>query len=155
MHSLAPAPALDHAERRGADRRTIGLDTTMRGDDAAPVHARVLDLSSEGFRLACDEPLSIGDAVTVGLPGVGRYAARVVRQEPGGYGCRFDQPIADRATLAAFAGETVVRGRFGDPAMQPTAAMPEPVVERWHPAVRLTMMLGCASALWTAIFHLS
>ena len=140
-------------ERRDGERRPVGADSTLRSADAQP-HAILLnDLSLHGCRIDATVPLVCGDMVSIGLTGVGRRNATIIRAKDGRYGCRFDVPLTPTALHAAFASDPVVEGMFGGQTPA-ESSHPDPVVEKWHPALRLTFLLGATSVLWGGLIKL-
>jgi hypothetical protein len=138
-------------ERRDGDRRMIVAESTLR-DTESRAHAITLhNLSMDGCLIESSIPLAAGSLVSIGLPGVGRREALVVRTEANRTGCRFHACLSPDQLLHAFSKENVVAGTFPNAA---SAAFPEPVTEKWHPALRLTILVGLTSALWSAILHI-
>lgn len=139
-------------DRRGVDRRPIALGSTAR--DPADGIARdvvVHDLSCEGLRLETDVELIPGSVISIGLPGVGTRLARVVRRHGPDYGCRFEDPIGPAQLHKAFSVDPVARGAFAE---LPAAGTPEPYVQKWHPALRIALVMGLATTLWTSLLRI-
>jgi len=147
--TLFEAPSLD---RREAERRLIHQDSTMRDlAKGAPHTVLVHNLSAEGLQLETPLDLALGTDVSVGLPGVGMRTLRVVRRDGNLYGCRFAKPVSPALLSQAFVASSVVEAPF---ARLSTSPFPEPSVRKWHPAIRLVLLLGGASALWALILRL-
>jgi hypothetical protein len=141
----------DATDRRDGDRRLIGAESTLR-DTESRAHAITLhDLSMEGCLIESSMPLDPGSLVSIGLPGIGRREAIVVRNDANRTGCRFHARLSPDELVNAFTRSTVVEGAFPNAS---GAAFPEPVVDKWHPALRVTIMIGLTSALWSAILHI-
>lgn len=136
-------------ERRGAERRPVERDTTLRASDGQPRDVLIRDLSGDGFLVETDVLLAEGDVVRIGLPGIGTREARIVRSPQANlYGCSFLVPL-DQATAArAFEVEALVAGQF--PSL-PAPEFPEPHVEPWSRRTRMLVLIGATSAAWTAI----
>ena len=100
-------------DERVADRQTVNLGATLRRDDQRPVDIQVDDLSATGFRMQSDEPIAIDATVSVGIAGLGRHTARVVRRDGQHYGCRFVVPLAIDAVDVTAPPQTIVRAEFG------------------------------------------
>ncbi len=113
-------------DERIADRQTVNLGATLRRDDQRPVDIMVDDLSATGFRMFSDEPIAIDATVTVGIAGLGRHTARVVRRDGQHYGCRFVVPLAIDAVDVTAPAQTIVRAEFGTVAAPPA--------HNWHDA---------------------
>lgn len=90
--------------------------------------------------------------MSIGLPGVGTRAVRVVRRDGKLYGCSFVTPVPPELLAQAFATSSVIEVPFARLLPDP---IPEPYVRKWHPAVRVALMLGLGIAVWALILHLS
>lgn len=148
--SLKPkmsAQPLSRGDRRAGDRRPVAEASTLRGPDDAPIDVTVGDLSISGFNIQCARPLPIGAVVQLGLPGSGRFAAQVVRHEDGKYGCEFLEYLSDAQVGDAFATANVAQ-LFVAPSEWEWA---EPKLDKWPRAVRASVAIGGAAAIW-AIF---
>ena len=140
------------ADRRGASRRSIDRNSTMRDlTDGAPHTVLVHDLSCDGLQLETSLDLVLGSEVSIGLPGVGTRTVRVVRRDGALYGCRFAAPVSPALLSEAFAASPVIEVPF---ARASPDAFPEPYVRKWHPVIRIGLMLGLGIAAWAIIVHL-
>ncbi|GGB25971.1 hypothetical protein GCM10011380_14450 [Sphingomonas metalli] len=100
-------------DERAADRRSVNLDGTLRQqDDRRPVDVMIEDLSATGFRMVCSEPMALDATITVGIAGLGRHVALIVRSAPPQYGCRFLSPI-DVSGVEASVQPTILAPDFG------------------------------------------
>lgn len=91
-------------DARGRARHAVALGGTLRDPVRAPHDVLVSEVSATGFRIPATVALAPGDAITLGLAGIGARAARVVREDAGGqYGCAFVSPL-DEGELAALLG---------------------------------------------------
>lgn len=99
---------------RTAHRRPLGLRALAREPQARPFPVTLVDLSTDGCRIAGEFALEQGTYVLIRLPGVGVRQARVAWAEPGAAGCEFDWPVAEEAIeqLAAAARARDVTGRL-------------------------------------------
>lgn len=109
-----------YRDERMADRQTVNLDATLRKPDDRPVDILVEDLSATGFRMTGADALSLDALVTVGISGVGRREARVVRRSDDHYGCEFLVPIGAEEIARAQTVDTIFHADFG------TGAVPQP-----------------------------
>ncbi len=101
-------------DERASDRQPVNLDGTLRQkDDHRPVDVMIEDLSSTGFRMSCSEKLSLDSTVSVGIAGLGRHTARVVRSANPYYGCRFVTPVDLSALDTSAPPQTIVAADFG------------------------------------------
>lgn len=145
----SPVPSTD---RRSSERRPVDRPSTLRREGASPLDVVVNDLSCHGFNVTLADPPAIGSMISIGLPGIGRRFGTVARITGDQVGCQFSAPLDDASVTAAFAMDPVVTGLF--------TALPvpdldhEPHVEKWHPAMRTTMIVAATSAAWTILFHL-
>lgn len=134
-------------DRRAGERQTINQPSTLRNDSqASDVYVR--DLSETGFSVATDMRLALGSTVTIGLPGRGRATARVVRQVNGGYGCEFVEALGRAEVMQTFRGGTVIQMSTSEPMVAP---LPEPEIELYPGAVRVSVIVGLSGLLWAAI----
>lgn len=102
-----------YRDERVADRQTVNLDATLRKLDQHPVDISIEDLSATGFRMVTDASLALGVVLSVGISGIGRRDARVVRRADDHYGCEFLVPIGAAEIARAQTVETIVRADFG------------------------------------------
>lgn len=86
---LAPAPP----KGRRADRVPIELGAGLRQRGAAGVSVQIMDLSTDGFRVATHLELSVGSDVWLRLPGLEPSHARVAWASGHYVGCAFVRPL--------------------------------------------------------------
>ena len=81
--------------RRGrrADRLPVELGAGLRQRGASGVSVQIMDLSTDGFRVATHLQLSDGADVWLRLPGLEPCHARVVWSEGHLIGCAFERPL--------------------------------------------------------------
>ena len=139
----------DAGERRGSPRRGVGAETTVRRS-GAPVRAILHDLSTTGASIEAAVPLAPGSTVTIGLSGVGRFAATVVTLAGTRAGCRFNEPLSFDAIQTAFASDPVVAARFGDDS---AAVIREGTDEKYPGPFRVALAVVGAIGGWVLIFH--
>jgi hypothetical protein len=137
---------------RGAERHALDADATLRAEDQVPVDVLVADLSTTGCLFVCAAPLAPGSEVTIGIAGVGRREATVVRALEQRYGCEFAVPLtpAEFAAAQNAPGGTIVNF----PAWSPGASASDvdaPTAARLPGAVRLTVLAGVTAITWSAI----
>lgn len=111
---MALTAKLYRIDARRGERVPLEADATLRAPSGEPLDAVVNDLSEFGFRVEIDGQLAIGDAVSLGLPGLGMAEAIVVRQIAGEYGCEFLRPVNAALIADAANASTVVTSAFGD-----------------------------------------
>ncbi|MDP1028072.1 PilZ domain-containing protein [Sphingomonas sp. KR1UV-12] len=101
-------------DERASDRQSVNLDGTLRQqDDHRPLDVMIEDLSTTGFRMSCSEPLTLDSTVTIGIAGLGRHTARVVRSAAPYYGCRFVVPVDISGADAIPSSGNIVAADFG------------------------------------------
>jgi hypothetical protein len=121
-----------YRDDRLADRQTVNLDATLRTPDQRPVDILIEDLSATGFRMGGSDTLALNSIVSVGISGIGRRDARIVRRSDDHYGCEFLTPIGAAEIAKAQTVETIVRADFGT---LPAAAA-EPPLDAFELRVR-------------------
>ncbi|WP_242138438.1 MULTISPECIES: PilZ domain-containing protein [unclassified Sphingomonas] len=138
---------------RQAPRRPIHAGATVRDDRARPIDAEVVDLSTTGCLIVVDGVVAVPSDISIGIAGIGRVSARIVRRNGQRYGCAFDQPLSEGAVLAARAVQTVVPFATGaDPL--PTGASDanaDPEFRRLPMRTRLVVIVGASLALWGVV----
>ncbi|MEH3047523.1 PilZ domain-containing protein [Sphingomonas adhaesiva] len=149
---MALVATLYSDDARGAERRQVELDGTLRGPAHTPHDVLVSELSANGFRVPVTGALSVGARITLGLNGVGARAARIVRRAgEDQYGCEFVSPLTPGELAAALNAEPAELIRFPQTAMVvPADALPEPDVGRFPGPVRLAILMGGGLIAWGA-----
>jgi hypothetical protein len=155
MAIVATLIEAESPERRGAERRPIARNSTIRELTGGEPHTVLVhDLSCEGLRLETSLDLAPGTELSIGLPGVGTRTVQVIRCEGGLYGCRFLTPVPPALLSEAFAASSVIEVPFTRAASFQQSPFPEPHVRKWHPAMRIGLMLGLGIAAWALLLHL-
>ena len=98
-----------HDHRRAAERTPLDAEATLRVG-GRPLDALIANISASGCLLICSEKLAIGDTMTIGIAGVGRREARIVRAEGQRCGAAFAAPLlrSEIDAVAAMPGDTIV-----------------------------------------------
>ena len=86
---------------RMKSRAAIGRTAILRVRGVEPTEVLLADITRHGCRIVTARELAPGDAVTVGIAGVGPVAGRVVWHGAQNYGCRFDVELPSGACSAA------------------------------------------------------
>ena len=83
------------APKRGrrVDRVQVDFGAGLRQRGASGVSVQIMDLSTEGFRIATHLQLAPGTEVWLRLPGLEPSAARVIWSERHLIGCAFARPL--------------------------------------------------------------
>src|SRR5688500_3327544 len=92
---LSTEPGFAPAPRKGrrADRVTVELGAGLRQRGASGVSVQIMDLSTDGFRVATHLELYTGTDVWLRIPGLEPCHARVVWSEGHFVGCAFVRPL--------------------------------------------------------------
>ena len=143
-------------DARAADRHDLGADATLRAVDDSPLDILIANLSATGCLFVCSERLEVDGAVTIGIAGLGRLPARIVRAEGQRYGANFDR-LLDAAELnaaLALSDDTVIQFPIGllnvpivNNDLPPIAKLPL----RTRAAVLAALTLGT----WSAVLAIS
>lgn len=106
-------------ERRIKPRHVLHIEVAIsvgeQGTDAS-VH----DLSTTGLRIETDDPLEVGEQLTIELLGDATVDATVVWTSDRSYGCRFDSPVPQSVI-----GAIVLQAPIDLPSSQPTRSIEE------------------------------
>lgn len=143
--------AEDSGERRAAPRRSVEHGTTLRLS-GLPFDVVLHDLSETGVSIETAVPMPDGGTVTIGLPGVGRFEARLISRTGSRYGCRFAEPLSAAEAAAAFRTDPIVTGAFAV-AARSSSNVPERNGPKWPGAVRVALPAGIALGGWAMIIE--
>ena len=113
-----------YRDARSSDRVAVNLNATLRKPSSAPVDVAIEDLSVTGFRLVTDEALTSGAVVTIGISGLGRRAARIVRRDGKRVGCEFLEAVSANELSIALTSQTIVHIDFGAEQTVTEASLP-------------------------------
>lgn len=91
--SFDASPAGQARKGRRAERLPVELGAGLRRRGGSRVTVQVLDLSTNGFRVAAQLGLCNGADVWLWLPGLEPWHARVVWTESEIVGCEFERPL--------------------------------------------------------------
>jgi len=139
---------------RIAERRPLMADATLRDDASVPMDISVVDLSSSGCLIEGASDLVVPSLVTLGIAGIGRVPARIVRRDGSRYGCSFLLPLAEHVVAKAQALDTVVTfpaAALPRLVMFDETSMPDPA--RWPRPVRLLLLIGGAILTWAIVLY--
>jgi hypothetical protein len=95
-------------ELRRAERRETSSPSTVRTDGMKPIDVTVLDFSTTGFRIDCEDVLAVSSEISIGLPGIGTRRAFIAWRKLSQYGCAFHTPIAQEEADRAFSASADV-----------------------------------------------
>ena len=95
--------------RRSDERQTADVGATIRVD-GSPVDALIVNLSASGCLFVCSKPLEVGDTMSIGIAGVGRRPARIVRALGSRFGAEFEEPLTlvDLRTAVSATDDSVI-----------------------------------------------
>jgi hypothetical protein len=124
----------------------VGRTAVLRMAGAEPVEVELMDLTRNGCRIMVECELAPGNAVVLGIAGIGSIDGRVVWHGANGYGCRFDRELPAGSVTAAVR-ENVVR--LGDGSM----AIPDeaPPTSKYSPRTRSVILTLYCVLPWIAI----
>lgn len=136
--------------RRSEERRSTDADVTLR-IDGRPLDALIANISVSGCLFVCAAPLEVGDAATIGIAGIGRRSARIVRAAGTRFGATFDTPLTPSEIEAAVAmpNETVVS--LSLPITGLLINADEPSATRLPAAARLVITITLTAATWAVL----
>jgi hypothetical protein len=80
-------------EQRGTRRRVLNLSALAREADLNLLQIQVLDISTDGCRIAGDINLEQATRIWLKIPGITLRAARITWSRAGEAGCAFEDPI--------------------------------------------------------------
>ncbi|MDO7833840.1 PilZ domain-containing protein [Sphingobium sp. HBC34] len=133
-----------HRFYRAARRQDVHRPSTLRADDGVPVDVLLEDVSITGCRIAGVPDMARGEAILIGLAGVGARLARVIWIEESRAGCHFDAPLSAEEFARTQQAGTVVSGAFPARTIQPAVAKapPAPATEpRMSAHIRMKAIL--------------
>ena len=95
--------------RRSDERQAADVGATIRVD-GSPVDALIVNLSASGCLFVCSEPFEVGDTMSIGIAGVGRRPARIVRALGSRFGAEFAEPltVVELRTAVSASDESVI-----------------------------------------------
>lgn len=96
-------PTEQSSGQRAAPRLSIDMEASSRAVTAKPFKVRVLDLSTEGFRIETFVTLEAGTDIWLRLPGLEPRPGTVMWAEGDEAGCAFRQPL-HQAVVESIAG---------------------------------------------------
>jgi hypothetical protein len=146
------------ADERNAERYRLLLPASGEKPGSGLIDITVHDLSTSGFLVETEAPLSVGSEILLDIPGAGSVAAEVAWHSGNFFGGQFAKPLSPSAVTAAFAASRVVWPNF-------TAGSSEDREERLaspfvhgqieparHPLqMRFRIIVGMSLLLWTPI----
>jgi hypothetical protein len=151
----------DSADERGAERYRLLLAASAEKPGIGTMGVTVHDLSTGGFLVETQAPLSVGSKILLEIPGAGSVSADIAWASGNFFGGQFQTPLPPSAVTAAFAASRVVwpnftTGSTADRAnvfeAQPELARPTAEEEPRHPLpVRLRIIAGLSLLLWVPI----
>ena len=144
-----------HDHERAAERQVLDADATLRVD-GRPLDALIANISASGCLFVCAQPLAVGDTLTIGIAGIGRRPARIVRALDTRYGAEFEVPLTASDLSAALSAqrEIVVPFPIGIVSPEgendaPPSASPLAVPSR------IAIIAGLTVASWAALIALT
>lgn len=142
-----------HDHRRAAERQALEAGATLRVD-GNPHDALIANISASGCLFVCERKLEVGDTVSVGIAGLGRRDARIVRTLDSRYGVEFVTPLlpSEIETAAAIPDETVIP-LFPWPVIDRSFNVAETIASPLAtPQTRLMIVVALVVSTWACIF---
>lgn len=142
-----------YSDDRAADRHALEIDGTVRATANGPVDVMVSDLSTTGCYFQTAEALDAGEIITIGLAGVGRREASVVRALQYGCGCEFVVPLSANELRDALAtpADVVVAFPSGADRASPDEAV-TPVGGDTYPGfAKVSILIGGGVGAWALV----
>ena len=135
--------------RRAGERYDTEAPSTLRGAAQVPLDVLVDQISLSGCHIVTPEEVNVGELISLGIAGLGRVEALVVRRTRSGYGCAFISHVPP--SLLARVGEDT-----------PVVALPDerplhvfdadvPAVEKLPIRTRFLLITGFCALSWIAI----
>ena len=140
-----------HEHRRAAERQASEAGATLRVD-GDPYDVLIANISVSGCLFVCAQELEVGDTVTIGIAGVGRRDARIVRALDSRFGAEFNVPLlpSEVELAASIPAETVV-SLFPWPVIDRSFDLDESANPLVTPKARLMILVGLVASTWAAI----
>lgn len=137
--------------RRAGERFDTEARSTLRSGASAPIDVVVDQVSRSGCHIVTAETVDVGEIITLGIAGLGRVEALVVRRTPSGYGCAFISHVPESLlrevgvespvlAIGAEAGRSVY-----DPEIEP------PDIEKYPVRTRFLVIVGFCVLSWICI----
>src|SRR3712207_4502133 len=102
MISAKIVPDLDTDPRRREPRLELLAEIPIREHGAAPVEARLVNISSHGFMAETNADIEAGARVWLTLPGMRRAGALIIATNNGRLGGQFAEPIDPRKVIHSY-----------------------------------------------------
>lgn len=137
---------------RSAERHSVSLDGTLRDSGSIPHDVVIQDLSATGFRIPTGANLKFSDLISLGLPGVGKRAARVVWEADERCGCTFLDPLTENELHAALAGPVLQPVSIGAQMSRPltVSRTDDQIAPELSRSTRVAVIVGLVAASWAA-----
>ncbi|WP_230482066.1 PilZ domain-containing protein [Sphingomonas sp. Leaf21] len=136
------------SDDRGSERYAVDLDATLRDRVAQPYDVVIEDLSATGFRLSGGPALTTGAVASIGFAGIGVHPVRVIRQEGMTYGCEFVTPLNAEMLNKALVSAPSDPLAFPNQEMLLSEPVPEPYVEPYSGAAKVTIAVVAGLGAW-------
>ena len=98
--------------QRNSKRHQLNRTSTLRSEDGRPVDVILENMSITGFKIFTEVEIAVGEAIVIGLAGVGVRSAKVVWSENGHAGCAFDSPLTWLELQETEKARTVIEATF-------------------------------------------
>ena len=151
MMSTLAVPDLDRSLRLA-----IGRAATLRDGSKTPVDVVVEDISRSGCLIRAEVELTPGEAVSIGIPGLGMCHGTVSRANHPHYGCAFSRLISTD-DIPHEGADTIVVGHFAARSHPASvqAQDADPDVRKFPLRVRFALIVGTSVALWVPLLMIA
>ena len=141
-----------HDDSRSAERHSTGADATLRIAEQYPVDVLIANLSTTGCLFLCQSPIEVEAVVSIGIAGLGRLPARIVRAEGTRYGAEFIVPLTAATISTALAGpsDSVIPFPLWAPTMI-VSTDDAPASDKLPMATRVAIVSGLALVSWIGL----
>ena len=137
---------------RASERLAISRPSTLRAHDGEPIDVTIEDLSITGCRISTSLTWNMGDALMIGLPGVGTRLCYIVWSNGGEIGCEFEAPLARADIEATRRAQPLTHVQFPRP-ISPWIG-PQARTRRKSLSSRLSLLIisAAATGAWLLLF---
>jgi hypothetical protein len=137
--------------RRAGERYDTEAPSTLRGAAQVPLDVLVDQISLSGCHIVTGEEVGVGELISLGIAGLGRVEALVVRRSRTGYGCAFISTIPPSLLVRVGKDTPVVALSDDRPAPVVDADADLPDVEKLPVRTRFLLIAGFCALSWAAI----
>jgi hypothetical protein len=140
-----------HGDDRAADRHELDAKATLRPGQDTPLDILIANISATGCLFVCSTPLGVDDAISIGIAGLGRIPAQIVRAQDSRYGASFVIPLAlsDIKNALALPINTVVP--FPIEIVSSPVTDEASLVEKLSMRRRIVILIALVVVIWSVV----